>query len=190
MLSVGRVVAKLDGLKRVVGSLQASELPHGLPLLLAKRYETFIKRRYLSASAGDGTWEPLAASTLARRGGKGTRKARKAGKIGAKKPGPGTTGRGAAKILRDTGTLFKALTIGAPGNLTRSIPGGVRFGVIGPGRHSKFKGDIKTLALIHDQGKGHMPRRQIIVEPDAATVKALEGAVERTVKRLIAEQGK
>ena len=106
----------------------------------AAMYSTEMRRRFMRQ--GDGEWPPLKQST---------KKARR-------------RGGGSAKILRDTGSLFKALSIGGPGNHTKPIKNGIRFGFGG----STHSGGVtfKRLAMIHQLGKGNVPRREILVHPD------------------------
>lgn len=78
-------------------------------------------------------------------------------------------------ILKDTGLLFNALTIGQYGNLLEAIPGGVRFGFANVGHPNKSgHGGGPTIAQIakwHDGGvpSRHLPRRRILVQPDPVT---------------------
>ncbi|MHA1220130.1 MAG: hypothetical protein ACTSQB_00175 [Candidatus Heimdallarchaeota archaeon] len=122
------------------------------------RYLAFVRRRFVHHSQGMGDWPPLSPATIARRRG-GQRR---------KKRGGGTTTRGTATkvaILRDTGTLLNALTVGMPGNLLKRIHHGVRVGFGGPGRHPKGKATIRDIAAFHNLGKG-VPKRRIIVAPE------------------------
>jgi len=128
-----------------------------------KRYESFAKRRFVKMSRGG--WKPLAASTLkGRRGGKGKRRK--------------------AAILIDTGTLVKSLTIGATGNMIEWLRNGVRYGIGGPAKHPDGKATIADIARFHDSGKGRLPKREIIVAPDAATVNAMKRDVKSAVTAL------
>ena len=152
----------LRGLKGLVKAWRKSQLPRPLPRLWGKRYSAFARRRF--AAGGDGTWKPLEPSTLAGR--------RKAGK--------------GARILRDTGVVFQALEIGAPGNLLKNIPHGVRFGFGGPARHPDGKASIADIGRFHDAGDG-VPQRKIIVEPNRATVRGMLSDVKRVNARLLRE---
>jgi len=145
------------------------------------RYLAFTRRRFnrLSRSGGGG-WPPLAASTIRSRRGPTRRKARKGS---ATK----TTARGSAKnvsILRDTGTLFNALTIGMPGNLYRRFSGGIDVGFGGPSRHKKGNATIRDIAEFHQKGAGNLPRREILVQPDGATVRGMLSDMRRAAKAL------
>lgn len=132
------------------------------------RYLAFTRRRFAKQSRGGGDWTPLKPATIKRR---------RKGK-----------GKGAsAAILRDTSTLFGALTIGAPGNLFKRIRKGIRVGFGGPARYVKGKGGHATITRIaqwHQEGKGNLPERKILVEPDAATVRRMMGDAKRGFTRL------
>jgi hypothetical protein len=91
-------------------------------------------------------------------------------------------------ILRDTGTLFNALTIGMPGNVMQRIASGVKVGIGGPGSHGEGQPTIGEIACIHDQGKGHVPRRRIIVRPDDATLDRMKRLGAEAVKKLAKER--
>ncbi len=128
-----------------------------------------------------GGWKPLAASTLkSRRGGK--RRATRSPRAGTK-----TTTRGSVanvSILRNTGILLNALTIGAPGNLFKGIRSGIRVGFGGPSNHPGGKATIRDIAIVHDEGKGNMPKRQILARPDTQTVSQMQGRVKIAIQRL------
>ena len=124
------------------------------------RYLTFIRRRYVRYSRGGGDWKPLAPSTVRKRRG------------------------GRAMVLVDLGILLGALTIGQPGNLFKRIRGGIRVGFGGPSRHPKGGVSIADIAKFHDQGMGNNPKREIIAEPSAQVVKAMQGDMTRAITRL------
>ena len=127
-----------------------------------KRYEAFIRRDFTRQSSGGGRWPALDPATVARR----------------RKEGVG------AKILRDTGTLLAALTIGAPGNVFKLEKDGCLFGFGGPARHPGGKARIADIARFHDSGAGTLPQRQIIVPPDAATIAGMESDVKWAIDQL------
>lgn len=132
----------------------AGDIPTPLKKQMAVRYSAYVRRRY--AKQGNGTWAKLAPSTIKRRR------------------------NGSSTILRDTGTLLAALTIGGPGNITKHIKGGVIFG-FGGGNHSSGK-SIRQIAIIHDQGKG-VVKREILAEPDSKLIKAFEADTKRAIKK-------
>lgn len=169
----------LDGLDRF-GKQVANDKSgpmHSMFLQWGKRYLAFVQRRFDSHSKGGGDWPPLKESTKKRRRGK------------------------VYSILRDTGTLFNALSIGFPGNLYQRIKDGIRVGFGGPARHTirivknkKTKQKtpiqkgvpptIKDLAVIHDEGRGRVPKRQILVEPDDAVKKSMQNDLKRALDRI------
>lgn len=111
-------------------------------------YLDFVRDRFerLSRSGGGKDWPPLQESTITRRRGEG---------IGV-------------GVLWDTGTLLGGLSPGGAGNLFRFSAGkqAVEVGYGGQDRHPKAPLSIAELARIHDEGKGDMPRRRILVEPN------------------------
>lgn len=126
----------------------------------AKRYERFVRRRWIKQ--GDGTWAPLAPSTI--RGRRGSRKG--------------------AKILRDTGTLINASQIGAVGNVAKEARGAtVEFG-FGGGKHSDSGLTIGELAEIHHEGTSTIPARPILVEPDSDTLRGMRNDLKRALRRV------
>jgi hypothetical protein len=143
------------------------------------RYLAWTKRLFLKNSAGGGDWPALKASTIASRRAGRTRKHRERGR-GYRKRGP----TGKVSILRDTGTLFKALTIGAAGNLFKFIKGGVRVGFGGPAKHPEGKATIRDIAVFHDQGKGNLQKRQILHKPDDAFKRAMLKDLKRGIERI------
>lgn len=125
----------------------------------AKRYEVFVRRRFNTLSrSGGGKWDPLDPDTIRKR-----------------------RGGGNASILKDTGQLFNALSIGQPGNLEKPVPGGVRFGLSKSKHHSGLS--FEELTEIHSQGKGVVPARPIIVEPDRATLAGMLKDLQRVLQR-------
>ena len=103
--------------------------------------------------------------------------------------------------------MFQALTPvwnRKPGALQKDITFGVRVGYGGPSKYPTkpaksprkrkpglaslvrsivraFRGPttIADIARFHDTGAGNLPKRQIIVVPDAKTLKAMAGDMER-----------
>ena len=151
----------------------------------AARYSKFARKRYAAQSRGGGDWPDLAPSTKKQRRGPASSRRPKRGRrnqLSAR-----TTTRGGGRvfaILRDTDTLYNALTIGAAGNLIAGIPAGVRFGFGGPARHEGGV-SIAQLAAIHQEGNpaNNLPARSIIVEPDRQTVQLMIGDLRRVLNR-------
>lgn len=91
-----------------------------------------------------------------------------------------------ANVLVDTGTLrnslapMMALTLGA---FQKNAPGGVKLGWDG-GSHPGSKLTVGRLMAIHNFGEGRMPKRQIVVGPDDATIAKLANALSKGIKRL------
>lgn len=89
-------------------------------------------------------------------------------------------------ILRDTGTLFRALGMHNPGNVADPIPDGVTLGVGGDAKHEDSTETIGGIARVHQEGLGKVPVRRIIVAPDDSTndrlVSQLDHAVTETRK--------
>ncbi len=125
------------------------------------KYLTWIKRLYIKNSRGGGDWAPL--KSISYRRATGTRKKSRNWKK--------TYGKAKVKtqILRDTGILFGALSIGQPGNLFKFIRKGIRVGFSGA-PHSGSKVTIKQIAIKHQKGdsKTNLPKRKILHEPDLA----------------------
>ena len=136
------------------------------------RYRGFVQRRFNTYSKGGGDWPPLAPATIKRR----RKGKRKGGKVA---------------ILRDTGTLFRALNpvLGQPGQL-EEYPGtfSVRLGIGGPVLHPgsgyglKGTATIADIASFHNFGMG-VPKRQIIVEPDEPLKAKMAGDAERNLNK-------
>lgn len=150
------------------------------------RYLTFVRRRYVRESQGGGDWPPLARSTIlgrrSRRQSSRRRKRRSAEQI-AKTVA-------SAKILRDTGTLLGALSVGNRGNRFDREKGGI---IVGFSKRQRHEGEgrrglsIGRLAEIHNMGQGRNPQRAILVRPDQATAAAINRLAQRAVNRSIAE---
>jgi len=142
----------------------------------AYRYRSFAKARFAKFSRGGGNWHRLEESTKKRR-----RKARRGYKGGRR-----------FSILWDTGKLIGALEprVQTPGQLTQSIPFGVRVGYGGPARHPRGRATIADIASFHQEGipvgKGGAQRRkrEIIVEPDSAAIEDMTEYMLRALDRL------
>jgi hypothetical protein len=175
------VKVNLDPLKRFAAAVQADLRASGNgPIRDAlrqwgARYRSFLHERFDKFSKGGG-WPPLAESTKRRRRG----------------PRKGHKGPRSFSILRDTGTLFNALTpefTRKPGQLQEDIPFGVRVGYGGPSKHPKAKASIADVAHFHQIGAGHLPARKIIVEPNDATIKRMESDMERAIQKMAKDTG-
>ncbi len=143
---------------------------------MAMVYRSFLQQRFDRASKGGGDWPALAPSTQARR-----RKARK-----------GHKGGRSFSILRDTGLLFGVLTpvfAGAPGAVEEMRTNGVLVGFGGPGAYPDGHATIADIASFHDAGGGRLPKREIVVEPDDATLGRMSGLLQSAC-RTIADQSR
>lgn len=131
------------------------------------RYRSFIRERFIIYSRGGGNWPPLKPLTIKR-------------KLKGKK-------KGKSSILIDTGQMFAALDpifTSKPGALNEKIPFGVRIGYGGPGVYTKKYGGAVTIADVahfHQTGAGRLPKREIIVPPDAKTVELMTQDMNRAV---------
>lgn len=104
-------------------------------------------------------------------------------KIAALTSAAGTT------ILRDTGALFNATAIGGPGNLLQRGRASISFGfqsVPHKGR-SKSKPSLARIAAWHDAGGGNLPRRRILIDPSAQTIRTFETLGRRAVDKVLAQ---
>lgn len=232
--------APLTKLKQQLGSVSRTE---GHPAWASmrtqwgRRIEAFTRRRFDRYSKGGGDWPPLALRTVnaRRRAGStspfaGKKITRRNGLDGvtnnsgrrlvAQAVARDTTRGGGivrttrrAAILVNTGTLKAAITIGVQGNLFRSIPGGVRYGIEGgmsrtarkvttttPGKNGKRRhksvaaslsgrATLGQIAKWHQTGAGRLPKREIVVRPDAETVKGMEGDLSRACNAVIRDSG-
>lgn len=164
------------------------------------RYEAFARRRFVRFSRGGGDWAPLSASTIRARNRRLTRKPSRRGSPDAGFSSLARTRRGGREILaaapggarvailRDRGILFGALTIGAPGNDTHDVQGGIRYGLGGPARHPGGP-TIAQIAEWHNEGAGHNPRRVIIADPDKPTFDRMVGDIAEGVRKCFLAAG-
>lgn len=174
-----RVRLDLTGLTGLMRS-QNSRHPAFRAMLkqILKYYERFTRRRFQKASNGDGTWVPLSPATIRSRR-KGKRFTKNVGSRNARK-------KGAAKILRDTSTLFRALSLGSQGNFSRIKRTSVQYGFAKLRHpHSKKRGKtIRDIAVIHDEGRG-VPKRTILEVPDRRTKILMLKAVRRGERKIL-----
>lgn len=133
----------------------------------AVRYRGYIQERFARLSrGGGGVWPPLKPSTIA-----GRRK-------------------GSKSILRDTGTLFAALSPifrKNPGQYQKRIPGGIRVGYGTTAKHPSGKISVAKLAKIHNDGLGRVPKRVIMVQPSQQVKTAMVGDMRRAIARILNE---
>lgn len=142
------------------------------------RARAYWQERFDKNSRGGGDWPPLSVRTMARR-----RKARK-----------GARGKPRQfSILRDTGTMFAALVPDfqrKPGQLQQDIAFGVKVGYGGPHRHPKGKATIADIASFHQEGKGNLPAREIILALPGSVTQQMAGDMGRALERLARDTDK
>ena len=129
------------------------------------RYVAFTKQRYRKLSSGGGEWPRL-------------KRKRKRGTLKA------------AKILIDTGTLFRAISpkIQATGAwIIRKIRinkgSGLRIGYGAQGKHPAGIG-LQEIASFHQTGAGKLPVRRIVVEPTKVIVSAMAKDYSNEINRI------
>lgn len=161
-------------------------------------YSAETRVAFNTNSRGGGAWPPLKPSTIRAR----ADAARNNGKSVGGKAAPGikaevtkkkrkkkvTVGRVYA-ILKDTGQLFNALEVGAPGNSVEDIDGGVRYGfATTPHARRSAKGGVVTVAQLvywHHTGAGHNPVRRILNDPSDDLKKRMKAAGVQMVQKLV-----
>ncbi len=129
----------------------------------AFRVRAFWQERFDKYSKGGGNWPDLADST---------KRARR--------------GTGVFTILRDTGLMFAAIGPAfknAPGQLEKELKFGVRVGFGGPGKYPSGA-SLFDIASFHQEGKGFLPKREIIVDPSSIVIKGMRDDMERAIKKL------
>lgn len=160
----GKVDVSLHGLKRFRKTIDKKP-PWIVPVFKkwAARYRAFLQRRFAAFSKGGGNWPPLKPATIRARKGKGQNVA----------------------ILRDTGTLFRALNPvfgGNPGAVESIHDWGVEVGYGGGAVHPSTKTTtIADIANFHQTGAGFLPERKIIVPPDRATRQGMAQDMEKAM---------
>lgn len=194
--AVGFTHINVDGLKKMSRDIDRglrSSLPG--PMLdmrkqWAFRYRGFSRERFERFSKGGGDWPALKASTIARRrhGGKGRfKRGRKA--LAKAKQGGG----GQVSILWDLGQLIgvlSAIFARLPGQLERAVPFGILVGFGGPARKKTRggktqKATIAEIASYHQEGKGNLRVRKILVDPSMTVQNAMAGDAERAIQKII-----
>lgn len=164
----------LPGADRLARRLSPDALRAVLKLWVL-RYSAQIRREFAQNSRGGGAWRDLAESTKRARSRKAAARVQIEG-------GSAKRTRGARRfaILRDTGLLYNALTVGAGGNLVEYGSAEVKFG-FAPVRHGSDRVTIQAIAAAHDVGGGRLPKRQILNEPTSQTRDAMMGDLRRHV---------
>jgi len=174
-------LAPLQRFSRDLQRLQGRALEN-LKQQWAARYLGFARRRFVKFSRGGGDWPPLAPATVRKR---------RQGSTGRTAVTPSSTG-GNVAILRDTGTLLSTLNTNLKAN-RRTVPEGIEVGFLPQtpaktrqqGRVVPSQLTVAKLANIHQQGKGNVPQRRIIVEPDEQTLRGMADDTERAMQRML-----
>lgn len=203
---VGNVIVDFSGLKRF-GQQVDDQLNHRTTGPITKafkqwgaRYRSFIQERYDKYSKGGGDWPRLSWRTLvARRKGKGKKKfeaTKQMRRLEVRRNGRETRKvktlerlggmQIKASILRDTNTMFSVVSpvFGKPGQLQQGIAFGIRVGYGGNSRHPGAEATIADIARFHQEGAGHLPKREIIVEPTASVISLMAADMQRAVDQL------
>jgi hypothetical protein len=150
--------------KEVVSHLSSSSETELTPVFRkwAMRYRSFAQLHFDSASKGGGAWPALSPKTIARRRKKSD------------------------TILRDTGALFASLTpVWQPpsGTVNNLIEGGVQIAFGGSGAHPSGFATVAEIASFHHFGLGHLPKREILIKPDADVISDCAKFLEDWLKR-------
>lgn len=159
------------------------------------RYLTWTRRRFKKNSKGGGEWPPLSPVTLTYRRvigspltrTKGGRKRSKKAKAKFKEKFSGAAKK--AKILIDTGVLFKSLTEGAKGNLFQKLNRGIRVGFSNTKVHKGRSFTIRQLAMWHQVGSHvtNLPARPILHNPDSKFKIQMVQSLAKGIRKIIKE---
>jgi hypothetical protein len=159
---------------------QGTSNPHVRNGLTGAQGEYFgaMRERFVAQSSGGGEWQELAGTTQRQRQRQGFNPSR--------------------PILTRLAVLFTAMRPGAPGSASEWGSNSLRAGFGGPAVHPGY-GDrpasltIGDLALIHQEGRGRVPQRRVLVEPQAVTLgnmrQPLAAAVQSIVDELTRHHG-
>jgi len=144
-----RLTTKLDKLRALRAALASGQGPVKETLDdWESLYRAFLVRRFDKFSLGGGNWRRLAASTERRKG---------HGKILVD-----------SKFMRD----HLAATIRVLARRRNSITVGFLSETI----HPRAQLTVAELATIHNEGRGSVPKRQILVKPDDTLLKDMRAA--------------
>lgn len=153
-------------------------------------YRGEMKNRFIKFARGGGDWPDLSESTKAgRRHGRGGNFKR--GKRALAKAR--ATGGGQISILIDRGQLVKVLTPRfkrIEGQSEKNIPFGIVVGFQGPGRKTdhfgkRTKATIREVAEYHHRGLGNIPKRELLVDPGAATQRKMGSVMENAIRKVV-----
>jgi len=160
----------------------------------AARYRGWASERFdrLSKSGGGGEWPDLKDATKrARRQGSAKKIKGLHGAAKAAHKKKLAKGGGKYSILRDTDDLYAVLNAatGAVAGRTESIvPFGIMVGYGGPAGHKGATGlSIAELAEVHQEGRGNVPARPIIVDPPESLQQTMARDGDVMVREVIRE---
>jgi len=166
----------------------------GLDKLQQKTYRTTFSRKKKEYLAKFGGGKPAKGAKLTAKQKRAVSLARAQATAAVRRAGGHIATRrvaalpaaGEALILRDTGTLFKALSLDMPGSINRRIQDGIEVGIGGPAAHPGGGASIADIARIHHEGnpaKG-LPPRLIIVPPAEDILRGMASDARTVMKRL------
>jgi len=144
--------------RRIHSHLETHGFPEAAAKKIVARYSAEMRRRF--STQGDGDWQDLSPETIRKRRKKSNRP------------------------LLDTGTLRRALTVGAAGNHYQNDRRGIEFGFGDTGKSNDGKRTIGEIARFHQYGMGNNPKREILVEPSHTTLQRMVKDVVVEVDRL------
>jgi len=129
-------------------------------------YLAQLSRDFNKNKSGGGSWPAVKEAT-------------KKAQFKRKKARKGFKGKRSKAILVDDGFLRGALTPGGRGQEFRLIANGIRVGFAQTIHSPKSGITMNELAQIHDQGKGDMPKRQLLNTPSTRTLKRFASLLRR-----------
>jgi len=167
---------KLGPLTRLIVGLRRGSLMKPVFTQWLAMYSSYVRQQFQRNSRGGGEWPDLAEST------KRARAKKKAAK--RKLKGANITERKFA-ILRDSGILFNALSIGVSGNYAKIMKDGVQYG-FAPVQHGSDSATIQEIATFHDEGgkNGRPPKREILKVPTPQLANAMLKAMSVRLRKI------
>lgn len=177
----------LSGAKRLVTGISGARLRPVFELWV-RRYSAQIRREFVVNSRGGGAWPDLSEYTKRMRARKAAAKKQVVNGEGGKKKIVKASGTRRFAILRDTGLLLNALTIGASGNLIKYTDDSVTFG-LAKVKHGDDRVTIQDIAAYHNEGGKRLPKRQILNEPTSQTREAMMSDLRRLINGLGGSSG-
>lgn len=167
-----KITLNLQGLERFKAAVENGASTPAIGRMLtqwAARYRSSMQRRFIVNSKGGGEWPALSPYTLRRRGNTSN-----------------------ASILRDTGTLFAALSpafSGQPGALQETNGWSVTVGFGGPATHpTGGHVTVADIAAFHNFGMGNNPVRRILWEVTPELEGQMASDAERALNKLAKDE--